>query len=457
MQKINKRQGLMLCAAGLLVIVMLTVFVRFGTRHILVKWAHMDNFVTQTILFDNEALRRIKITDKNKVSEVSKKEIDWVSLYPFPDNGRVKNFKFVTVDKILAEIRKKAESIKKKIEAWTKTNLIGYSILKEFGNSYEVKIRWNLVEPMPLGDGSWSFVSGKADIHEKCESIADLARFVESNGAYFLYIQAPRKVDPYGDTAINGVFDFTNYNVDNALVQLSEQGVETFDLRQEMHRWAKEDNVNWHSFFFRTDHHWKPETALRAAKIVGHKIDEYGIEVDDSHYDLKNFELEVLHDWFLGSEGRYATLSRVAPDDFSILHPKFETQVHFELPELEIDDVGSFEITYDKKAVAQRGFYNCSAYHMYGHSDRAVVNIENLLMPISNKKVLLIRDSFCDTMGPFLALGVRNVMLLDIRHFTGSVRGYIEMHKPEVVVLMYSGAPAGKINWSSHKDAFDFR
>lgn len=246
-------------------------------------------------------------------------------------------------------------------------------------------------------------------------------------------------------------------NADNVLAHLNEQEIETLDLRQEMHRWVQEDHVSWHSFFFNTDHHWKPESALRAAKIVGHKLDGYGIDVDDSHYVLDDFDLEVLSAWFLGSDGRHATLSRVAPDDFSVLHPKFATQVHFEVPELKIDDVGDFEITYDNEAVAQRGFYHCNAYSMYGHSDRAVVNIENLLMPISNKKVLLIRDSFCDTMGPFLALGVRNVMLLDIRHFTGSVRKYIETHKPDVVVLMYYVTPSGKIGWSSHEDLFDFR
>ena len=70
MRKINKRQGLMLCAAGLLVLVMLTVFVRLGTRHVLVKRAHMDNFVTQTVLCDNEELQREK---PRKESE----KIDW--------------------------------------------------------------------------------------------------------------------------------------------------------------------------------------------------------------------------------------------------------------------------------------------------------------------------------------------------------------------------------------------
>jgi len=78
-------------------------------------------------------------------------------------------------------------------------------------------------------------------------------------------------------------------------------------------------------------------------------------------------------------------------------------------------------------------------------------------MPPSDKKVLMIRDSFCDTMAPFLALGVRNIMLLDIRHFTGSVKAYIAENKPDVVIVMYTGVTVAPIDWSTHKDEFDFR
>ena len=65
MQKINKRQGMMLCAAGLLVFVMLTVFVRLGTRQILVKRAHWDNWITQTVLWGNDDLQIKKSDDKS--------------------------------------------------------------------------------------------------------------------------------------------------------------------------------------------------------------------------------------------------------------------------------------------------------------------------------------------------------------------------------------------------------
>ena len=58
MRKINRRQGLMLCAAGILVLVMLTVLARLGTTKVLVKRVHLDNFITQMILYGNADLQK---------------------------------------------------------------------------------------------------------------------------------------------------------------------------------------------------------------------------------------------------------------------------------------------------------------------------------------------------------------------------------------------------------------
>ncbi len=450
MRKLNRRQGLMLCAVGILVLVMLTVFVRLGTTHILVKRAHMDNFITKTVLYGNVELQKIE-------PETGEKKIDWVKAYPFADIDGGKKIAELPIKKI----KNKAANVEKKIDEWTGKRLLGYYKFAEVGRGYEQKIGWSLISPeqniVPLGDGAWAFAYPKGDISAKTASIADLAQYVEGIGAKFLYIQAPFKVDPYGDFAVNGRVDFTNQNCDDLLSQLKAQGIATMDLRQNLHQWAQEDHVSYHDYFFRTDHHWKPETALRAAKVVGDRLRKYGVPVDDSHYDLQEFDVEVLPEFFLGSQGKRATLAKATADDFSILHPKFPTQLHFEVPQLKLDKVGEFEITYDDKEIERRDLYNLNPYGMYGHSDRAIVNIENLLVPISEKKVLIIRDSFCDTMAPFLALGMRNVMLLDIRQFTGSVKSYIAEHKPDVVIVMYTEAQTKPIDWQAHTDKYDFR
>ena len=453
MRKIDKRQGLMLCAAGLLVLVMLTVFVRLATSKVLVKRVHLDNTITQAILYGNADLQKID-------TKAPQEKIAWEKAYPFADIDGGK--------KIVALPTKKIESnvagAEKKIGEWTGKHLLGYYKLAEAGREYEQNIAWNLISPaqeiVPLGDGAWSFAypRDKAAIREKSASLADLAQTVMGNGGQFLYIQAPFKVDPYGDLAVNGMFDFSNQNCDDLLGQLQEKGIATLDLRQDLHSWAQAEHISYHDYFFRTDHHWKPETALRVAKVVGASLREYGIPVDDSHYDLQQFDVEVLQDYFLGSQGKRATLSKTTPDDFSILHPKFPTEITLNIPEKGIYDTGEFELVYDKKQVERCDYYNLNPYAMYGYGDAQVMDIENLLMPPTDKKVLIIRDSFCDTMAPLLSLGIRNLMTLDLRHFTGSVKTYIAVHKPDVVIVMYtSDHLPGHIDWSTHKNIFDFR
>ena len=85
------------------------------------------------------------------------------------------------------------------------------------------------------------------------------------------------------------------------------------------------------------------------------------------------------------------------------------------------------------------------------------MRIENLNQPDNGKKVLFIRDSFCDTLVPYFALGCRRLVSLDLRHFTGSLETLIREEKPDVIVVMYTASYSGKIDWSGHKDEFDFR
>ena len=48
-------------------------------------------------------------------------------------------------------------------------------------------------------------------------------------------------------------------------------------------------------------------------------------------------------------------------------------------------------------------------------------------------------------------------MTLDVRHFTGSVKSYIDEHKPDVVIVMYTEVQTKPIDWQAHTDKYDFR
>ena len=47
--------------------------------------------------------------------------------------------------------------------------------------------------------------------------------------------------------------------------------------------------------------------------------------------------------------------------------------------------------------------------------------------------------------------------VIDLRSFDGSLETYINMSKPDTVILLYNPGVEGKIDWDSHTSLFDFR
>ena len=111
--------------------------------------------------------------------------------------------------------------------------------------------------------------------------------------------------------------------------------------------------------------------------------------------------------------------------------PKVESKLHYVIPNLGIDEVGDFSVTYDMTCVDEIDYYRKSPYSAYNHADQPVIEIENELAD-SGESVLIIHDSYYNCVIPFLSLDIKDVISLDVRHFTGSVEKYIMEEKPDL-------------------------
>lgn len=60
---------------------------------------------------------------------------------------------------------------------------------------------------------------------------------------------------------------------------------------------------------------------------------------------------------------------------------------------------------------------------------------------------------------PFLSVGIKQLVKIDVRAYKGSVAALIEAEEPDVVFVMYNAGmcKGEKINWATHADLFDFR
>ena len=452
MNVVDFRGKVMLCCLMVLVVFMSGIFLRLGTRQVLVKRLGMDNAFTQMVLFDRQELQ-VKEGDKKK-----NVDINWAAKYPFYEQQaasyQLGNF-LRNMSGLKISIKKLEEE---KIDKWCRDYLAFYSVLVEAGRGIDNVLAWDLMTPgmdvYRLQDGYLTYSHRKLDMAEHIGAVAEFAQLVSQQGGRLLYVQSPGKTNPFGDRELDGL-DYANYNTDMLLQGLQACGVDVFDLRQDMYR--DMGNEGWHKAFFRTDHHWLPSTALWAAEKLAARLHaDYDVDVDFGHFSEADYDVVNYENYFLGSQGKKVTLAKTTAEDIALYYPKFSTAVRLEIPSLGIDTRGDFTIMYDMEMVKKRDFYGGNPYAAYGYGDMPEIKVHNFTNEhLRDKKILIIRDSMVDTVLPFLSMGLKDITLLDIRHFNGSVRRYVEDFKPDIVIVMYKPSYV-PIVWN-HKDKFDFR
>lgn len=442
------KNKIMAACMGLLILICLLALIHWGLKSIAIRIPPLHN---------SPIIRRFSPNSFNNLPQAQNVHINWPQLYPFDNSTKTPSKRIHYFPK--PHNHTPAE----RFEDWTKDNMYFYHLIAELQRFYDYKIHWNVINPtlgvVPLNDGYWAFVYKKQDMNEYIKSVVSFHEFLQSQNIPLTYIQAPGKINKYGgqDAWLRNRYDFSNANADQLLSGLRKNGIDTIDLREYFHQTTPEEQ--YHQLFFRTDHHWLPQTALSAAGFIADYLHKKnGIEINSSNLDPSHYSVEFHPDFFLGSIGKKVTLSRAKPDDFSILHPDFPTNIHLEIPDKGIKKEGPFEISYDETEINCVDYYNKNPHGSYGYGTRPFFATNNLqLTGFSNQKILIIRDSFGDTMVPLLSLGCKNITAVDLRHFDGSLRTLIKEFHPDVVLILYTNNQEGSIHWNNHGDEFDFR
>ena len=372
--------------------------------------------------------------------------IDWEKLYPFSD-GKTHNEPVQQEESLF-------DFVKQSLEEYTSKYLEGYHEIVEAARMYEELVGWNMAainsynSIVEADDGELIGVIMSRDVSQNARAMNKFKKFCDANSVELVYFNIPMSVCKIEDPEIAGTFDYTNSNADRFLAMLKNYGIKCYDFREILHA----DGLNHHDSFFFTDHHWKPETGLWAAKhVLGFLRDDYGWQVDPEILNPENFNYVVYHDWFLGSRGKKLTLSRVKPDDISLIYPKFRTLLNYEIPQLGINTSGDFGITYNMKYIEVKDYYKNNPYAAYKYADQPLSRLTNLLNN-NGKRILYIHASLSNCVIPFVALGVQFMDEIDVRHFKGSVENFVLTEKPDLVIVAYNSEVPG-----ATERLFDFR
>lgn len=182
------------------------------------------------------------------------------------------------------------------------------------------------------------------------------------------------------------------------------------DIREAMEKEAGHKQV-----YFRTDHHW----TLRGAYVA---YEAYCEKQGRPARGYEEFRIRALSDSFYGTLYSKVLDASAVPDELDTIQ---------ELPEVRVVCDGEERSTiYDEEKLLQKDKY---AYYFGGNYGR--VTIQNDAAP--DRKLLVLKDSFANTMIPFLIADYQEIDMLDLRYFRGSMEEYLKEYEADEILILF--------------------
>lgn len=271
---------------------------------------------------------------------------------------------------------------------------------------------------------------------EKSDKAIQILEYAKKSGADVLYVQRPWKnSDSSGDVLPYGITLEYGRQFDYWCDRMEESDMPVLDLRDALNEQELE--------FYKTDHHWTVKSSLYAAnRIIKSLSTNYGLDLNEELVNIDNYDIDVIEDCFLGSQGIKTGKYYVGKDDFEVITPQFDTSMKFFRYDNEgiVEERGgsfadtfiSYNLIYDKN-------YNnkYSAYTFDGYIENRIYNYN----ADNDLKVLLIADSFSRPLVAFFSQCFYETRNLDPQsgRYTDSYVEYIEEYQPDIVVMMFAG------------------
>ena len=262
---------------------------------------------------------------------------------------------------------------------------------------------------------------------------------MQSQGRDFLYFITPSKGLDVSEK-YRGVYrDYAPEITKKLTDALSANGLCYVNYQDEIGRSGGPQS----DYYFRTDHHWLPQVALDADKLLARTLNEqFGYSIDESVYDLSNYVVEYTSYDFLGTQGQKVTSVYTEPERMPLLVPKYPTNLdvfittkgkaHGPIEEVLLDT--------SLKDTPNGDLHTASPYPYYGYGDQKLVQIRNNDVH-DGRHVLILKTSFARPMYCFLPNIAEYIDIIDPRHFLGSVERYIELTDPKTVLVICGAGP----------------
>ena len=169
--------------------------------------------------------------------------------------------------------------------------------------------------------------------------------------------------------------------------------------------------------YYKTDHHWTSLGAYYAYREIADKMALDAV-------DISAFESVTVSDSFLGStydKVQYKT----EPDSITRYDSRVKVTVDYG------NDRAASDSLYDESFLSQKSKYD---YFLGGNFARVDINTD-----VKNgKTLLLIKDSYANSVLPFLVNNFEHIIMLDLRFITDDVQEIIDSEKPDELLVLYN-------------------
>ena len=372
--------------------------------------------------------------------------VDWKKEYPIdkinefkPNNEKkIKESDHYKIHLVYKKITKTISNIDTCSKAYFPCKMqfieFGHFINKLIGGN----IFLNLDGLIRFDNGYFGFiVSDKDSFEEDGKRTVDFAKYLEKQKIKFGYILCPSKFSKFKKELPQGMVDYSNENADSFLKVLYDNNINVLDLREDLNK----EFPDHFGAFFKTDHHWKPETGFWASqKIIKFLNQQLGQNLDENIIKKENFNFKTYPKLFLGSQGKKVTLSFAEPEDFTVITPKFNTDFKLEVYCRDIIKEGNFEKSLLSPDFLLKNYYEINNLSTYLGYITPLARIQNNLTT-NNNKIMFIKDSFICVVAPFISCATKELLLVERRvsqwHFDGSIKKLIEKEKPNTVLILY--------------------
>ena len=207
---------------------------------------------------------------------------------------------------------------------------------------------------------------------------------------------------PYG-------LDLINQEVLLSSLRTQLKGCRYINLVETFSQKKKED------IFYRTDHHWTSLGAYYAYEAYMNSMGEEAIDLNS----LKKHEVANFY-------GTY--FSKAKP--FSV---KADMMTYYDVPGITMEiDEERYNSLYDLSKLEFRDKY---AMFLYGNNALSVIKNKNVH---NGRKVAVIKDSYANSLVPFLAMSFEEVHVIDLRIFNDSPIEYVKKNDFNNVLINYN-------------------